>query len=160
MIVTERFLTKRIGDGRYPTAKWIEFCRAMLAYNYVVSLYEARQTYSKYITVTSRGQSFKVRFSDHRPIYEKEMNGDCDFFVGVTNTGVRTTEDAIQATLEHFRKVNRKPPNKMAKRKQDKVEEESYGGTFGSVVTPSGSALVHNRTKATNRKLEADKKTS
>ena len=35
-----------------------------------------------------------MRFSDHKPNREKELTGDCDFFVGRTNTGVRTTEDA------------------------------------------------------------------
>jgi len=33
----------------------------------------------------------------------------------------------------------------MVKEEKHKMQEESFGGTFGSVVTPSGSALVHNR---------------
>lgn len=125
LMVTERFLTRRIGDGRYPTAKWIEFCRAMLAYNYIVFLYEARETKSKYVTVVFRGHEFKVRFSDHKPIYDREMKGDCDFFVGVTHTGVRTTEDAVQAATEYFGKVYRRHANKMAKEQRNKMEEES-----------------------------------
>lgn len=67
-----------------------------------VELYEARQTKSKYCTVKLDGKSFKVRFSDHKPIYQREMKGDCDFFVGHTHTGIRTTQDAINAVCAYF----------------------------------------------------------
>lgn len=69
---------------------------------FTIELYEARQTKSKYCTVKRDVKSFKVRFSDHKPIYHREMQGDCDFFVGVTNTGSRNTHDAINATCNFF----------------------------------------------------------
>ena len=69
---------------------------------FTVELYEARQTKSKYCTVRHAGKQFKVRFSDHKPIYRREMQGDCDFFVGHTHTGIRTTHDAANAVCNFF----------------------------------------------------------
>lgn len=86
----------------YRKQKWIEFCEILLNEGFQVFLYEARQTRSKYLTVRKEGRSFKVRFSDHRPGREKEALGDCDFFVGVTHTGVRNTGHALAAVREFF----------------------------------------------------------
>lgn len=89
----------------FPKSKWIYFCEEMLRLGFRLELYEARQTKSKYITVRREGdwsKSFKVRFSDHKPIYHREMAGDCDFFVGMTHTGRRNTHDAINATCNFF----------------------------------------------------------
>jgi hypothetical protein len=80
-------------------AKWIEFCEAMLARGYRVSLYEARRTVSKYLTVQCRRRSFKVRFSNHAPV--REAAGDCDLFVGLYDFGT-TTDQAIEATVAHL----------------------------------------------------------
>lgn len=92
----------KMGFGK---SKWISFCEEMLSLGFVVELYEARQTRSKYCTIMlpdNRGKQFKVRFSDHKPIYRRELAGDCDFFVGKTNTGVRTTWDAANAVCNFF----------------------------------------------------------
>jgi hypothetical protein len=87
----------------YPKSKWIGFCELMLTYDLTVELYEARQTVSKYVTLTNgNGRRYKVRFSNHRPIHARELGGDCDFFVGVTNLRVTTTEHAVAAALAHF----------------------------------------------------------
>jgi hypothetical protein len=86
----------------YPKSKWIEFCETLLAAGFHLTLYEARQTLSKYITVSDGNQSFKVRFSNHRPIKHRELAGDCDFFVGVTHTGYRTTANAVEAVAAFF----------------------------------------------------------
>lgn len=117
--VTKNFLFQRVSDAKakgYEKAKWIEFCEKMLAEGYHVKLYEARKTVSKYVTVIfphDPSQKFKVRFSNHRPIKHREVSGDCDFFVGVTNLGVTTTDQAVKATLEYFKqekeKKNAKP---------------------------------------------------
>jgi hypothetical protein len=61
-------------------SKWITFCEEMMRLGFTVELYEARQTKSKYCTVMRNGKRYKVRFSDHKPIYHREMKGDCDFF--------------------------------------------------------------------------------
>lgn len=98
--ITRDFLDKRANDAiqkGYPKAKWIEFCEEMLSSGYDVFLYEARKTFSKYITIHHGKQRYKVRFSNHRPIPARELKGDCDFFVGVTNLTVTRTHDAIAA---------------------------------------------------------------
>jgi len=88
----------------YSKQKWVEFCEHFLAQGYHLSLYEARRTVSKYITVSRGRQRFKVRFSNHKPIEHREKAGDCDFFVGRTNLKVTTTRDAIRATEEYFKR--------------------------------------------------------
>jgi len=104
--LTAHYLASRI-DGLaqqgWPKPKWIIFCETVISHGLSAQLYEARKTVSKYITVRDkRGRSFKVRFSNHRPNSVREENGDCDFFVGVANKTVTTTEQAIAATLKHF----------------------------------------------------------
>lgn len=95
--------TARLREKGYGKPKWIQFCEAMLARGLGVTLYEARKTVSKYVTVHTRGKpAFKVRFSNHRPNRIREDRGGCDFFVGVANNAVTTTEQAIAATLGHF----------------------------------------------------------
>lgn len=104
-IVTKTFLKDRINRAAkkgFGKAKWIEFCEICMDSGFVVRLYEARKTYSKYITIEKEGKAFKVRFSNHKPIEARELRGDCDFFVGITNTGVRTTDHAIKATAKFF----------------------------------------------------------
>lgn len=104
--LTPEYLKSR-ADGLaargYSKPKWIGFCEDVLAAGLQASLYEARRTFSKYVTVTNgRGKSFKVRFSNHKPIKSREAAGDCDFFVGVTNKTVTRTEQALAATFSHF----------------------------------------------------------
>jgi hypothetical protein len=107
---TNKILTMDYLKGRaeglvaagFSKSKWIYFCEEMMRLGFTVELYEARQTKSKYCTVRHNGKSFKVRFSDHKPIYHREMNGDCDFFVGWTHTGIRNTHDAANAVCNFF----------------------------------------------------------
>lgn len=106
--INQDFLNHRVKlavDKGYKKQKWVEFCEEMLKKGFVLSLYEARRTVSKYITVKhpdDHSRSFKVRFSNHKPIKHKEQAGDCDFFVGITHLGVSTTDQAIKATLDYF----------------------------------------------------------
>lgn len=105
IIVTSNFLQNRtefLKQNNWPKSKWIYFCEEMMRLGLTIELYEARQTKSKYCTVRKDGKSFKVRFSDHKPIYHREMQGDCDFFVGHTNTGIRNTQQAIIAVCKFF----------------------------------------------------------
>ena len=53
-----------------------------------------------------------MRFSNHKPAKEREKNNDCDFFVGVSNFKVTTTEDALDAVYNYF---NEKEKKKMEK---------------------------------------------
>lgn len=86
----------------YPKAKWIEFSEILLKEDYELYIYEARKTFSKYITVMKDDKKFKVRFSNHKPIAHRELSNDCDFFVGVTNLKVTNTNMALKAVMEFF----------------------------------------------------------
>lgn len=106
-MVTERMLTERYFAAKrlgYSKQKWIEFCEYMMRQGYQMRIKETQGTTSKYITVFKDGgtRAFKVRFSNHKPNKRRELNGDCDFFVGMTHTGTRTTDDATRATLDFF----------------------------------------------------------
>lgn len=96
------FLQKKTSP-KYGKAKWIIFAESLIAEGYEVYLYEARRTFSKYLTIKKDDLSYKVRFSNHKPILEREKNKDCDFFVGVSNFGVTTTDDAILAVNKFFK---------------------------------------------------------
>jgi len=85
-------------------AKWIELCEVLLKNGFEIHLYEAQQTVSKYLTLKRDGKEFKVRFSNHKPSKWKEENGDCDFFVGIANTTITTTRDALDAIKVHFKR--------------------------------------------------------
>lgn len=105
-MVDMRFVGKRkamaTGIG-FSTPKYVEFIEEMLKLGYKVKLHEAYETRSKYVTVYGgHDLEFKVRFSNHAPIRARELAGDCNFFVGVTHTGTRTTGMAISATKEYF----------------------------------------------------------
>ena len=69
---------------------------------YKIRLYEARKTVSKYITLIKDGKSCKVRFSNHRPIREREKIKTVIFFVGVTNFQVITAHDVALKVLNFF----------------------------------------------------------
>ena len=107
--ITEDFLKSRENTDK-PIQKWILFCRYFMSKGYKIRLYEARKTVSKYITLIKDGKSCKVRFSNHRPIREREKNKDCDFFVGVTNFQVITAQDVAnnvaKPTLQHLQAEN------------------------------------------------------
>ena len=102
--ITREFLKYRTST-LYGKQRWISFCEECMDRGYKCYLYEARRTYSKYITVVDNNRrEFKVRFSNHKPILWRERNQDCDFFVGVTNFKVTTTQDALRAVDEFFNK--------------------------------------------------------
>lgn len=93
---------RKASYGGFPKPKYIEFCETMLNAGFQVDLYEARRTVSKYVTVYAAGKEYKVRFSNHKPIREREARGDCDFFVGKTNYATTNTAQAVKATLKFF----------------------------------------------------------
>ncbi len=84
----------------FSVPKWITFSLFFVERGYKVTLYEAKKTVSKYVTIKYKGNEFRVRFSNHKPIEHRELKGDCDFFVGVTHTGVRTASDAWVAATK------------------------------------------------------------
>lgn len=94
--LTMEFLATRTFT-KFGDPKWVMFARYFVSRGYDVELYEARQTHSKYLTVIKGNRTFKVRFSDHKPIMAREIAGDCDYFVGRTNLRTTTTDQAIMA---------------------------------------------------------------
>lgn len=103
--VTQQFLDERanfVAALGHPKQKWVMFCEIMLKQGFKLSIYEARLTVSKYITVSNGKKSFKVRFSNHKPISFRQERGDCDFFVGHNHGITTTTNDAIKATIKFF----------------------------------------------------------
>lgn len=99
--VTKTLLESKISK-QYGKAKWIIFCEILLTEGYTLYLYEVSKTVSKYITISKGNQTFKVRFSNHKPAFSKEFNNDSDFYVGVTNFGITTYEDALCAVKKYF----------------------------------------------------------
>ena len=87
-------------ENNWPIPKYLLFIKMALEKGYKVTLYDAQTTVSKYVTVIHKNKKFKVRFSNHKPNYYREKNGECDFFVGVTNLHVTTTDDAWKATIK------------------------------------------------------------
>jgi hypothetical protein len=79
---------------KYSTPKWLLFTKQMIEDGWKVRIYQARV--SKYIFITKADFIFKIRFSNHKPIYQKEMENDCDFYVGVSHTNVYTTDQIIE----------------------------------------------------------------
>lgn len=89
----------------FPIPQYLRFCEYLIEHGYHVTLYEARKTNSKYVTVSLPGEpgwSYRVRYSDHPPISLRELRGDCDFFVGKANFCWTNTAAAIKAVNAHF----------------------------------------------------------
>lgn len=95
-------LEKKYKELDIPIPKYLAFCRYALEHGYKLHLYNAQRTVSKYVTVHDGRKRFKIRWSNHKPNFEREVSGDCDFFVGITNLGVTTTRDAWFAMLKYF----------------------------------------------------------
>lgn len=83
----------------YSIPKWIQFCETMLSHGWSVSLHRAKTTVSKYVYIRKGKKNLKIRFSNHRANRYKEQIDDCDYYVGVGNFGVITTEKVIEYIL-------------------------------------------------------------
>lgn len=87
---------------QYSIPKYIQFIERALTCGFKVILYMPKTTRSKYVTVQYKHKKYKIRWSNHKPIKDLEEQGSCDFFVGVTNLHITTTEQAWEAMLNHF----------------------------------------------------------
>ena len=121
--VTNRVLDKEFLSIRntynqkynYPKQRWIQFCEYFIKRDFKVSLYEARKTRSKYVTVYGNFDlEFVVRFSDHPTQIQKKGlppsdTRRCDFFVGpgFGNCPWFTLSDGISATINYFKSPER-----------------------------------------------------
>jgi hypothetical protein len=82
---------------QFSPAKYLLFMGQMLKAGWKVRLYKAG--ISKYVFIEKGDDLFKVRFSNHKPIYFREIENDCDFYVGVSHTQVSTTEQIISKLM-------------------------------------------------------------
>lgn len=102
-VVTDKLIDnfkERYKNSRYSLPKWIRFCETMLNRGYKVSVYMAKTTFSKYVYVSDGKKTVKIRFSNHKPNYSNEMEKDSDFYVGVNNKVVTTTEQVIPQIIK------------------------------------------------------------
>ena len=99
---------ERAENGNYDVPKWVLFCETLMQENFILHLYEARETFSKYITITHADApniKYKVRFSNHPPRSDRERMKDCDFFVGKTHAGTYyNTTQALDSVRHYFQK--------------------------------------------------------
>lgn len=86
--------------GQYQTPKYLLFILEMNNLGFRVGLKEAKTTFSKYVLIEKGTQKYKIRFSNHRSKLSRELEQDCDFYVGVGNLGVITTEQVIEQIKE------------------------------------------------------------
>lgn len=94
-------------DPRYKPPKYFEFIKTMILNGWTVKLYTAGV--SKYIFVIKGMHIYKIRFSNHKPIREKELENDCDFYVGITHLQASTTEQVIEKILFMYDQIQKSP---------------------------------------------------
>lgn len=79
----------------YAPAKYLIFIKAMLEAGWKVKIYVANKV-SKYVFIIKGDTIYKIRFSNHKPLYGKELENDCDFYVGISHKQVTTTEELLK----------------------------------------------------------------
>ncbi len=80
----------------YLVPKWIQFSEELIKNEWIVKLHRAKTTVSKYLYIFKNNLEYKIRFSNHKANKEKEFSNDCDFYVGIGNRGVITTEQLLE----------------------------------------------------------------
>lgn len=95
----------KLGFGKQ---KWVEFCEHFFDKGFEVHFFKSKSTRSKYVHICKGRREIKVRFSNHKPNKRAELLADCDFYVGITHTGVRTTKDAILFVEQQFNEPTKK----------------------------------------------------
>jgi hypothetical protein len=91
----------------YSVPKWIKFCKEMLNTGWKVKLYRSKSTFSKYIHISKGETNLKIRFSNHKANINQEQKGDSDYYVGVGNNGVITTEQLIEKIEKEYESIFR-----------------------------------------------------
>lgn len=88
----------------YATPKYLLFIKNLLEDGWAVKLYTAGV--SKYVFCLKGDHLYKIRFSNHKPRVDKELEEDCDFYVGVSNLAVNTTEEIEQIIKDNYNQTN------------------------------------------------------
>lgn len=90
----------RYAKTQYNAPKYLKFILRMLREKWEVRLYIPRSNkISKYVFVSKGDKIFKIRFSNHKPIVQRELDNDCDFYAGISNLNVMTTEQIAKTIL-------------------------------------------------------------
>ncbi len=85
--------------ANYPTPRYMAFIKTLIETGWEIKLYEARV--SKYVFCTKAGQVYKIRFSNHKPLLRKELEEDCDYYVGISHNQVSTTTEILSKLISH-----------------------------------------------------------
>lgn len=91
----------------YDVPKWAVFSEVLLREGWSVSLHRSKSTVSKYLFIKKGKLKFKIRFSNHKANFYKEKHCDCNYYVGVGNKGVITTEELLTRLFLKDKEVNR-----------------------------------------------------
>lgn len=75
----------------YPIPKWMIFSETLIKRGWIVKMYAAKTTVSKYLYIRFKKMAYKIRFSDHKANKMAERNKDADFYIGRGNFGTITT---------------------------------------------------------------------
>lgn len=88
----------------YGVSKWMLLAQTLLDEHYNLTLYDAKDRASRYLRVTRNGHPvmFKVRFLTGQHRFDAVVL-DCDTFVGITDAGARSTEDALAQIRAAFK---------------------------------------------------------
>jgi len=83
---------------QFPKPKYLLFIDEMLKNGWRVKLHQVKV--SKYLFVTKDDEIYKIRFSNHKPLYEREIENDCDYYVGISHKQISTTDDLIKRFIK------------------------------------------------------------
>jgi hypothetical protein len=88
-------------NTKYEAPKYLRFILRMLREGWGVRLYiPGSSKTSKYVFVSKGEEIYKIRFSNHKPIINRELDNDCDFYAGISNLHVMKTEDIARIILK------------------------------------------------------------
>ena len=85
---------------KFQTPKYLIFVKTMLENGWKVKIYVANKV-SKYVFIFRENEIKKIRFSNHKPLYQKEEENDCDYYVGISHKQVSTTEELMVFLLKN-----------------------------------------------------------
>lgn len=85
---------------QYAPPKYLIFIKTMLENGWKVKVYVANKV-SKYVFIFKGDEIKKIRFSNHKPLYQKEEESDCDYYVGISHKQVSTTEELMIFLLKN-----------------------------------------------------------
>jgi len=87
-------------NTQYEAPKYLRFILRMLREGWRAKLYIPRESkISKYVFVYKEDKIYKIRFSNHKPTIHRELDNDCDFYAGISNLKIMTTEQIAKIIL-------------------------------------------------------------